>query len=349
MPQVRALNLDDLPALAAFLAAWPGEKRDQEFWRQRLDFWWPGNPAFSGAEPLGWCLEEAGEMVGFVGSIPSDLVLDGRPIKVLNATTWRVLEPFREHSLRLWFALLGAGKGSVIFCTTPNEVALEILQGLKFRPTPPPHAQSNVNLDFQVPVRLRLGDHPLSGLVAWGLGLAQRRRVRARALPPGLTVEPLERAGEEFDQLWQRTSRLHATTNLRSAAWVQWYCFGMPALPKVLLACRAGGRLQGYAILRAVGKGGDRGLELLDLWVDPSQPRVVEALFTGAAHYALERKYHVLALHHFSPFLARELAAWGLGRLKEQERRHFWRARGAAAQAMEQDAYLVYLQGDVGL
>jgi hypothetical protein len=350
--ELRPLGTEDHQAVAGFLAGFPGETRGLAHWQGRVRLWWEINPCPPGPAPRGWGLWRGGELVGCLGNIPTAMLMAGRPATAYNATAWKVLPEFRAQSLGLFFALMGAARDLILFCTTPNEVSRQVLAGLKFAALPHSEAQTIARLTYGRPLALRLPApfKPLASLLAWPLNLAARLRLAGRRAPAGLEVRPLDQAGPEFDALWEATRGIYSTTNVRGAAQVNWICFGHPDLAKTLLGCFAGGRLAGYAILREVGEPGDRALECLDLWSDPARPEAVTALALGMVRQGRQRRADAVILHHFSAELGQRLTDLGLGRPKAISRHAYMLARGALAnEAAGPGAYLSALQGDVGL
>lgn len=336
--------------LARFMGEFPGDKRGRDFWRERLDFWWERNPAMDPEQPRGWCLADGGVTKGFVGNIPTRMLIGGEPTIVMNATGWKVDEKERSQSMLIWLALMGAARKRLLFCTTPNDVALKILLGLKFQPTGMPFERSNIRLTYNAPLELRLGKNLLSKAAAGALNLAGRTRLANQKPAPGFSVKQLERAGEEADRLWARTAKLFRNTNLRDAASLNWFCFGHAKMQKLLLGCFKGDELAGYAVFRRVGSPGDRGLECLDLWRDPTQNGTVKALVLAALDHARAESLDVVMFPHFHPALGSEITALGLGQVRAVDHRHhFWAGKDLSAEVKSPGTYLAGLQGDVGI
>ncbi len=348
MASIKPIAPEHFEQLASFLAEFPDEGRYQEHWRGRMRLWWEDNPAVLGELPRGWGLWENGRLVGCLGNIPTRMQSAGGQITVFNATAWRVLPEYRGQSLGLFFFLISAAQSSLLFCTTPSPTALDILKGLKFKTMPGAQRQYQVRLTYTRPLELRLGR---AGALAAALPNLLRGLSLGRSKPPaGLRLEETSWADQAWDRLWEATRAGQGLTNVRDAATVNWLCRGHADLGKILLACRRGDELLGYALARQVGRPGDQGLECLDLWCDPAQPQVREALLGGLLDLARARSLDLLMLHPFGPELAASLQRWGLGAFRPIARQHFYMARGELLQAVEQGGcYLCCLQGDVGL
>lgn len=351
MAQLREVSAADQEAVARFLADFPGDKRGYAFWRDRLAMWWDNNPAFSNRTPRGWALYDEESIVGFVGNIPSHFSVNGREMVVYNASTWRVMTAHREASLKPWFALLAAARDTILFCTTPNELTLQILEGLGFRPLPLTTTYTSINLTYDRPLELRLGRNPATRVIAAVMNAWQAARVDRRAHEGRYKVRELAHAGKEFDSLWRTAAPVYGSTNVRTAAAVNWLVFAHPAASdRILLGCFLGERLCGASILRSTGGSGDRKLECLDLWTDPSEPGALSALFSYAIRYAKRHGYDACLFRHYSKEVAAALNEIGLGRKKHLPHQYYFKARGnLAAELLGNRSYIVAQQGDAAL
>jgi len=345
--QVQPEHYDEL---ARFMGDFPGDKRGRDFWRARLDFWWEHNPAMDLDQPRGWVLADNGTIKGFAGNIPTRMLIAGQPTIVMNATGWKVDADQRSQSMLIWLALMGAARKRLLFCTTPNDVALQILLGLKFQPSGMPFERSNLRITYNAPLELRLGKNILSKAAASALNLAGRARLAGQKSDSAFDVRHLTQAGPEIDRLWARTAGLFRNTNLRDSAALNWYCFGHSKLQKLLLGCFKNQELVGLAIFRQVGGPGDRGLECLDLWLDPAVKGIVKALALAALKHAQADNLDVVIFPHFKPSLGAEIAALGLGQTRTVDHRHyFWAGKEMTQEIKGSGSYLVGLQGDVGV
>ncbi|MBI3543819.1 MAG: hypothetical protein HY075_11150, partial [Deltaproteobacteria bacterium] len=68
---VAAVEPADYARVAAYLAAYPGEKRAADVWLKRFGLWWDDNPAFGGDVERGWFLKDGDRVVGFLGNVPT--------------------------------------------------------------------------------------------------------------------------------------------------------------------------------------------------------------------------------------------------------------------------------------
>jgi hypothetical protein len=118
--------------IVSFLANFENEKRGEFFWQDRLEFWWERNPFYTDELPRGWLLVANGQIVGFFGLIAIDYLYNNERYTALNATTWRVLEDYRNVSMSLFFNYYGLRKNFILFNTTPTDTVATILDTFKF-------------------------------------------------------------------------------------------------------------------------------------------------------------------------------------------------------------------------
>ena len=127
MVEVAVVQPEDYEALATFMASFPGVKaRTVDAWRNRLRYWWDLNPAWDASLPRGWMLRDDGRIGGFFGSVALQMQVQGEPVRVFGATSWRVLPEHRGRSLGLKLKQLEVHKENLHFSTTPREDLLPL-------------------------------------------------------------------------------------------------------------------------------------------------------------------------------------------------------------------------------
>lgn len=356
MAEVTLISQADYGALAQFLADFQDDGFDQSVWNRRLTWWWDENPAIPRENERGWVLRSDGEIVGFLGNVPTLLQVLGQATRVHSTTTWRVAHQYRSLSMKLFFKLVELSRDSLLFDTTPADNVVKILQALKFSQLPISSAHRRVipiNYENIMRYKLGLGWHKnLVGKVVgplWGLTRILHCRVRAKLGD----VRPVARADAEFDTFWEQTKGLFANTNVRTAEVLNWFCFGNDNLNKGLWGYYADGELRGYMILRdfELKKSGQRllTLECLDLWCDPRENEVVEALINAACAIAQRGEYDLVMF----PFLTERFDGH-FARLKVPRvtamRRDFYKPSSKLVDSIREDnSYFVGAQGDYGL
>jgi hypothetical protein len=356
--EVAVVRVEDYAELASFMADFPGARvRSVDGWHSRLRTWWDANPAFEPTFPRGWVLRDAGKIVGFFGSLPLKLQLAGRETTAFAATSWRVLPEYRGKSIGLKLRQLSAHKDALHFSTTPKEELVALLKVLGYQPIdrgPGTDAQSVLILDFEKMLRARYRDAFLgpwmAKIAAPGLGAVQA--LRTRRLEESGDVRDLSTADGSFDDLWERTRRRHANTNVRSAAVVRWYCFSLEPADKKLFAYYERGTLLGYMVVLLREEPTRRLLECLDVWMDPAgdEARILGALVAKAAAFARHGSYERVMFPHFNAAIAALYGGLGLLEGPAWRRREYVKGpREVLETITPANSYFVRAQGDYGL
>jgi hypothetical protein len=278
MATILPLTADDTTEAADFLRDYRGRDHPRSYWLERFAFWWDANPACTADAVRGWILRDGTRVCGFVGRIPLLWQIGGSLQTAYAVTTWSVAPDQRGVSLLLLARLLAESGSALVWGTTLSETTGRIFEGLRFTPAPYPH-QSSV----RVPADPRQGWLARMPPILHAFQAMIGHRNRGPELPPcSGVVARLERADERIDALWERTRHQFPTTHWRTAAAVNWYCFGRPNHPKQLIAIEEDGLVNGFVVLRRLPQAGRTLLEVLDLWWDQSRPGVAEALMNGA-------------------------------------------------------------------
>jgi hypothetical protein len=336
--RIGLLTESRLDALAAYLAGFEGIQSDPAYWKSRFRLWWDDNPAFDKDSVRGWTLQIKERIVGFVGSVPSRMLVDGEERVARSITTWMVDAPFRNDSLAMLLELLEEAEDAPVFDTTPTDHVAEVLRTLDFEPVPWGGSKED----------LYTGDPSALGRAALGalggafvgpvLGGLQRLRARLR-VPAGLRVEPVDALAErDYDRLWERTRGAYGTTNVRDASAVRWAALADGIVQKRLYECRDAGKLRGFLILKPRVRRGLDTFECADLWNDPDHPEAFDALVSTAA-----RESPLVSFPHFTKKLGERLGSFGMAEIATRPRKNLWLApKGAAAAS----PYFCLLQGD---
>jgi len=343
----------DYSEITGFLASSLGDTRSPEFWSRRMRTWWEDNPAFDDGCARGWLIRASpsGEVVGFIGNVPSIFQVNFEPRRVFAGTTFRVMPEYRGSSVELHVAQVARHGESWLFNTTANAKVERILEYLKFRSLPSHRSKRRLllPLDAGQAMRAYLQDKLAAvpdALAGFPLAVAQlplQLRLRERTGD----VRVLEAADESFDDLWARTRRRYANTSVRTSAVVQWMCFANPATPKTLVASYEGDALAGYAIFADARWRGLKVLDLVDLWTDGPREATVPGLLAAALEHARARDYAVIALYDFDPGDAAVFRKLGVLFWAEDTARHYYRPPDPDAATLEiHESYLTGFEGD---
>jgi hypothetical protein len=359
VPDIAVVEPRDYQELAQFNAAFDG-LRDSDYWLSRFRLWWDANPAFAPGLPRGYLARDSKGIVGFLGSVPGLFRADGQDQLTFNATTYRVLPEHRSVSLKLYLGQVRAAAGRLMFNNTANETVRKVLEYLRFVSLPS-YASGRV---FLVPLRHRnvarayLRDQPRVPQPLRALGALP---LRAAGLPTrlqlwrahGQRVRQVFQADAAFDQLWQRTRDRYRFTSVRSAARLNWICFGSPHLQKTLLGYYEGDLLRGYLMLAEARWRGLRVLESVDVWSDqhgPANQALLHALIAGAVAHGKQSGVDLLALHDPSAEVTQALRGLQLRFTAADDRRHFYGCGDAEPPPMTPDnAYLTGMEGDLAI
>ncbi|MBI3541728.1 MAG: hypothetical protein HY075_00420 [Deltaproteobacteria bacterium] len=329
----------DYERVAAYLAAYPGEKRAADVWRERFGLWWEGNPAFGGDVERGWVLRDGERVVGFLGNVPTWFQTPRGVVRGYTASTWRVDEPYRKKSVSLYLRQVANAREGILFNTTANENVKSVLEALSFSKLPPSRTGKNTFLALRFP--LSLAQAPLLAWLALGA---------ARA---GGEVREVTRADSAFDTLWDSTRGLYPFTSVRSSQVLNWFCFSAPAFSKRLLGYYEDGRLLGYVACFSSDWRGYRVWECLDLWAVGGERRVAVTRALVRAAIAAAGRETFFVLPHFSADLADVYGPLGRAFAKPSVRRHYYKAGGDGVEAPREDAadqvYFSALEGDLAL
>src|ERR671910_1330026 len=108
-------------------------------------------------------------------------------------------------------------------------------------------------------------------------GLQKVDETLSRGFGRDLEVEEIDEFDDSFDDLFERIAAVVPCTAEKDGAFLRWrYGAGSPQAPVTVLAVRSGGRLLGYAVLKAAFHGQDG--YVLDLTALPGRQDVVLAL-----------------------------------------------------------------------
>lgn len=132
----RAIEESDLLPLAEMLPGW-FRNTNRETWLRRFENWWTLNPAFPAGFPRGWVLEKNGNVVGFIGNVPVQFVVDGEPGIAAAAASWCVDPSVRGMaSLSLFNQYLDQDDAALFLFKTENANLASVLRKYGFQQYP---------------------------------------------------------------------------------------------------------------------------------------------------------------------------------------------------------------------
>jgi hypothetical protein len=131
----------------------PALSKDQ--WRRLADYRWRTDE-----DSIGYVLVEKQTVVGFLGTLFSRRIIDGKEVRLCNTTSWVVKDEFRGDSLLLLRAVLRLRDCTITNLTSSRPVSA-LFEKLGFKPL-----ESNVRLLFPVPVLPRLAGRDIPDITA---------------------------------------------------------------------------------------------------------------------------------------------------------------------------------------
>lgn len=100
-PEVREASSADEEKVCSFLAEHMGRQLTAEHYRAIFSYPWMGKPP-----NRGFLLEASAGIVGYIGAIYADRLIQGRTVRFCNLTNWCVLPEFRKYSTSVLTPLL---------------------------------------------------------------------------------------------------------------------------------------------------------------------------------------------------------------------------------------------------
>lgn len=340
--------------LASFLSKSGTPSEPVELIHQWFRLWWDENPAFEPGMKRGWVLTDNGAIGGFIGSVPCWLQLGGKTVTAFSATTWRVMPEYRNQTMGPIFQWMALGKSAVLFATTPTMDVVKILQTLRFTLLPPAdnRSASVLVLNSGAVLASMAGESSLAEFAASLCGPAadQVQKFLGRKLRSADTsaVRCFCKADALFDDLWVRTRDLYANTNLRTSAWINWYCFQPPNKGKSLLGYASQDQLHGYLICQPKKHDKLKLMECADFWVEPGYEEAMPALLRAVETQAKAEGYDLVLFPHFTQAYGAALADLGLLTREVKVKTNYFKAP-AGVDINEANSYFVGAQGDYGL
>ncbi|MBT3192878.1 MAG: hypothetical protein HN341_10020 [Verrucomicrobia bacterium] len=357
--EIREVHEADVAGVATFLAEFPGSRRRRSEWLERMGSWWDRNPAFVPGWPRGWMLTASARVVGFIGAIPTLMIVAGMQRPVCNAAAWYVSDGFRPHSLKLFRKLLHHFERDVVFDTTPNRRVVRLLPRWKFLTLPLPQTIGIVSADGGAPSasEVYVGTPTLRRQSLPGCGTSEGGGDSATG-----SFAQMHRADGRFDSLWSRTKGLYANTNVRTSRIINWQCFSNGPHKKLLFGISTRENVADYCVVveRTVHETGLRFLECVDMWGDAGAD-VSSRLLKGLCEFGISEGIGVIAVPAFQRCLMPYCGTLVDLRVGDQVSPHagliaamafrparaFYRIAGHhVAHFRASESYLVTLQGD---
>lgn len=340
-----------------------------------MDCWvglWQENPAMPQNQPMpiGWVLEHAGKIGGYLGNIPMHYHFQGKRLLAAAAHKLAVNVDYRSKTLRLVAAHFAQKNVDLFLNTSANAASASVFQMCKSEPIPQPDYDKAlfwvVNTRGLVESVLRNRGYGSVFAAAGGAaltpalkieGLLRRRGPLASSATLETNVLEPHGIGDEFDEFWQRTLTqrqqcLLADRSLRALRW-HFGNLGAGARQAKFVCAWRSSKLVGYAVLiREDSRGsGLRRSHIADLIAENDDPRVIDTLLNAAFRQAHAEGCHILELIGF-PTRIRDRLAAGHAYTRQLQSWMFWYKAAPSLRERCQDENVWYgslYDGDASL
>jgi hypothetical protein len=324
--KLREAQLSDFDAVAELKRRWGLKPDSFENW-ERL---WGRNPVLDQTQaerPIGWVLESADGVVGYLGNISLRYHYGGKTLTVVTSTGLVVAPAYRAVSLSLVAAYYRQKSVDLYLATTVIEAVGKIARAFKSEPLPQrdydtvlfwvlrPRAFAQAvmqRLDLGAPISHLAGI--FAAILIGTNKIVRKRWPRKDATPFVLSEIAVSEIGADFQALWERKLQEGgALLADRSAAVLRWH-FEIPGDRGTtrVLCCRENGELAGYAVIRndRNSTNGLRRSSIGDMLVKGDNPAIFRALLIAAHDYAKRQGNDVLELLGFPHIVRRICAEW---------------------------------------
>ena len=281
---------------------------------------WRDNPARPDDQsiPIGWVLEQAGNVVGYLGNIPLHYYYQGHRFLATVARGFAVDVEYRSQSLRLAAAFFSQKNVDLLLNTTANAAAGSVFQLCKAEKLPQPDYDKALfwiidGKGFAGSVLRKRGyGSALTALAGTVLSSALHIEGRVRRRGPLVSAARCEVSvleprsiDEEFESFWQRTlaQRPQCLLADRSRRTLRWHFNNRSADARHtrFICARRSGDLVGYLALTRVDSPeiGLRRSRVADLVAEHDDPALIDALLCAALGQARADGSHILELVGF--------------------------------------------------
>lgn len=324
--KLREVRFSDFDAVAELKQRWGMTADSLENWK-RL---WKENPALLHGQierPIGWVLEAAGVIVGYLGNISLQCRYGDRTLTAVTAHGFVVEGPYRALALSLAAAFFNQRSVDLYISTTSigpvGKMALAFKSAylpqsdydsvLFWVLQPHPFARSLMTKLNLGPTAARIGS-ALSALAIGSDTILRKRWPKPAAASFIISEIAPKEIGEDFQALW--TVKLKERPRLfadRSPAVLRWH-FEIPGDrgSARVLCCHKDRELVGYAVMRTDTdlQDGLRKSIIADTVVRQDDREIVKALWAAAYEAAKLEGSHVLEVLGFPPSIRQACSEW---------------------------------------
>lgn len=335
---ISQVQSDDYKMLASFLSEFLDDSRTKDEWLERLNYWWDANPSYNSDWIRGFVLKDAANIVGFVGSFPTDLLWEGKVVRAFNGTTWRVLPEYRKYSVDLWFENRKISKDYISFNTTPTEMLVKLIQRFKYREIPWGNKKESyilLSLNILKFKYINYCNHIFKTISF--LQLKQFKRRNNVIIKEGIKQI-------EIEELWEKSSDRYSCTNVRSFKNVAWYSKG-----KRVFSLYSNMKFLGYFIILQSYSDGFKKMRIVDFWSEEITEIIVSSIVKYCHEIGKKENVDIVFFPYFNYKVEQILKKLLFLHKAINSFKHYYRIPHKLELKIETSKqYYVSLQGDFG-
>jgi GNAT superfamily N-acetyltransferase len=307
--QIRKFTPDDGPRMRELLLTRPGIEPQEADERLRMVQWMADHNPFAGDEITCYVAEDDGRIIAYLGRMPVQFVIRGELRKGYYVHDWYVHPEYRKRGLGLFIAFQlekRAIRDSDSFCcgVWGNDASRAIVRRLGYFFVWADGYCKVLSARWLLIKWLRWPwlAYLLYPLVKLPMAVAD---ALLRLTTPAVEIIPIERFGEEFDELYRRTLGRIGISTARTTAYLNWKYVDRPYPPDAMFAARRDGHLVGYVVLAIDPVARGRFGVILDILADPDDAAAIAGLVQASiTYFRRERVDLILAIMTDRRFIA---------------------------------------------
>ena len=347
--KIELVQESHLENLISFFAKFENEHRSKKFWAKRLKNWWNDNPSFGTNFKKGWILvNESESIVGFIGNIPTNYIVNGEKKIVNNTTSWRVLKEYRSQSILLFQEIIKSSASTILFDTTPTPTVEKILKLYKFQ-------KNNYTRETIFPTTLKndalRSISKIFFLSAYSsfldpfLQFFYHIKLFSTETTIKAKIISNEKIDEKIDLLWEKTQNKFSTTLVRDSDNIRWYLKNELNIKKIFIGCFSNNEIIGYSIFSCDYS--KNIMLMLDFWFEKDEDVLLKKISLRALKFAKNKGIKRIIYPHFNPLLEKSLSSLSPFN-KEIDSKIYYKTEQNDFLS-DNNTYITLISGDYGL
>jgi len=257
-PTIRPATVEDYDQIAALQIRNDFSAESHQGWTAL----WRGNPAYrrDGQWPIGWVLQtEGGDLVGWIGNVPSAYQFRGRTLRAATPHSWIVDPSHRGYGTQILKCLMRQAEVDLFICTNVSSRSELFTKHLRLSRVPVGAWDKSVfwitNYRGFMEIALRMKSVPLASSASYLISAALFCRDRcsegAMRLRTACEVAPCYWFDRSFDDFWQELQHQNENVVLavRTPETLAWHFGSALSQQRAwILAAYQGSRLTAYAV-----------------------------------------------------------------------------------------------------